>query len=136
MITYKTHQSITSAQFIDVLQRSTLGERRPVDTPAAIQGMLDNADILITAWDNGRLVGVSRSVTDYHYCCYLSDLAVDESYQRQGIGVELIALTQAQLGPGCKIILLAAPAAADYYLRVGFSHHPRAWILERDKRPG
>jgi GNAT superfamily N-acetyltransferase len=136
MITYKTHHPLTPAEFIDVLNRSTLGERRPIDDPAAIAGMVNNADITVTAWDGDKLIGVARSVTDFTYCCYLSDLAVDVAYQRQGVGVELMALTQAQLGPGCKIILLAAPAAADYYLRVGFEHHPRCWVLDRDKKPG
>ena len=135
MITYTTTRPITPAEFIDLLVRSTLGERRPIDNPDTIAGMLANADITATAWDGDRLVGVARSVTDFTYCCYLSDLAVDAAYQRQGIGVELMARTQAELGPQCKIILLAAPAAADYYGRVGFEHHPRCWVLDRDKRP-
>lgn len=136
MTTYKTDALLTPAAFIDLLARSTLGERRPMDDPETIAGMIANADLTVTAWDGDTLVGVARSVTDFTYCCYLSDLAVDAAYQRQGIGVELIALTQAQLGPRCNIILLAAPAAADYYPRVGFKHHPRCWILERDRRPG
>ncbi len=133
MINYSTTHPLTPALYIDLLHRSTLGERRPVDDPETIAGMIANADLTVTAWDGDTLVGVARSVTDFTYCCYLSDLAVDAAYQRQGIGVELIALTQAQLGPRCNIILLAAPAAADYYPRVGFEHHPRCWILHRDK---
>ena len=135
MITYTTTRPLTPAEFIDLLVRSTLGERRPIDDPDAIAGMVANADITATAWDGDLLVGVARSVTDFTYCCYLSDLAVDAAYQRQGIGVELMARTQTELGPQCKIILLAAPAAADYYGRVGFEHHPRCWVLDRDKRP-
>jgi GNAT superfamily N-acetyltransferase len=127
---------LSQANFIDLLHRSTLAERRPVDDAEAIAGMLANADLTVTAWDGELLVGVARSVTDFTYCCYLSDLAVDVAYQRQGIGIELIAHTQAQLGPRCNLILLAAPAAADYYGHIGFIHHPRCWILPRDKRPG
>ena len=134
MIRYEHHTPLTPAAFIDLLRRSTLAERRPVDDPEAIAGMVANAGLTVTAWDGDLLVGVARSVTDFTYCCYLSDLAVDAAYQRQGIGVELIAQTQAQLGPQCKIILLAAPAAADYYPRIGFEHHPRCWILDRDRR--
>lgn len=134
MITYSTSRPLSSEEFIDVLNRSTLGERRPVDDPEAIAGMVANAGITVTAWDGDLLVGVARSVTDFTYCCYLSDLAVDSAYQRQGIGVELMARTQALLGPQCKIILLAAPAAANYYGRVGFDHHPRCWVLDRDRR--
>lgn len=134
MITYTVTRPITPAEFIDLLVRSTLGERRPIDDPDAIAGMVANADITVTAWDGDRLVGVARSVTDFTYCCYLSDLAVDVTYQRQGIGVELMARTQAELGPKCTLILLAAPAAADYYGHVGFTHHPRCWVLDRNKR--
>jgi GNAT superfamily N-acetyltransferase len=135
MIQYYTSPPLSPALFTDLLRRSTLAERRPVDDAEAIAGMLANADLTVTAWDGELLVGVARSVTDFIYCCYLSDLAVDVAYQRQGIGVELIARTQAQLGPRCNLILLAAPAAADYYGHIGFNHHPRCWILPRDKRP-
>ena len=136
MIDYSTTTPLSPTTFINLLRRSTLAERRPVDDAETIAGMLANADLTVTAWDGELLVGVARSVTDFNYCCYLSDLAVDEAYQRQGIGVELIAHTQAQLGPRCNLILLAAPAAADYYGHIGFDHHPRCWILPRDKRPG
>ena len=125
---------LTPEQFLDLLNRSTLGERRPIDDPDTIAGMVANADITLSAWDGDKLIGVARSVTDFAYCCYLSDLAVDVAYQRQGIGVELMARTQAMLGPKCKMILLAAPAAADYYGRVGFDHYPRCWVLDREKR--
>ena len=134
MITYSTNRSLTPELFIDLLNRSTLGERRPVDDAEAIAGMVVNAGITATAWDGDKLVGVARSVTDFTYCCYLSDLAVDVAYQRQGIGVRLMDLTQEQLGPRCKLILLAAPAAAGYYGHVGFEHHPRCWVLDRNKR--
>ena len=136
MIYYSNTVLLSPAEFIDLLHRSTLAERRPVDDAETIAGMLANADLTVTAWDGELLVGVARSVTDFTYCCYLSDLAVDVAYQRQGIGVELIAQTQEQLGPRCNLILLAAPAAADYYGHIGFNHHPRCWILPRDKRPG
>ena len=91
--------------------------------------MLENADLLCTAWDNGKLVGVARSVTDFEYCFYLSDLAVDESYQKQGIGRELIRLTQSRLGAKAKLILLSAPAAVEYYPKLGFAVHPSAWVI-------
>ena len=136
MIHYSTSTPLSPVPFIDLLHRSTLAERRPVDDAETIAGMLANADLTVSAWDGELLVGVARSVTDFTYCCYLSDLAVDVAYQRQGIGIELIAQTQAQLGPRCNLILLAAPAAADYYGHIGFNHHPRCWILPRDKRPG
>ena len=91
--------------------------------------MLQHANLLCTAWDGEKLVGLARSVTDFEYCCYLSDLAVDEKYQKQGIGKQLIELTRSRLGRKAKIILLSAPKAEAYYPKIGFSAHRSAWIL-------
>jgi len=128
-IVYEHSRKISDEEFIDVLKRSTLAERRPVNDPACIRAMLKHANLLCTAWDGALLVGVARSVTDFEYCCYISDLAVDEKYQRKGIGKELIRVTQSQLGAKAKIILLAAPKAEGYYGKVGFSQHRSAWVL-------
>jgi GNAT superfamily N-acetyltransferase len=128
-ILYQHLRPITDQEFIDLLKRSTLAERRPIDDPNCIKAMLEHADLLCTAWDDSKLVGVARSVTDFDYCCYLSDLAVDQEYQRQGIGKGLIRLTRSMLGDKAKIILLAAPNAASYYHHIGFDRHQSAWIL-------
>lgn len=128
-IEYSTERGITPEQFIDVLVRSTLAERRPVHDMETVKAMLEHANLLGTAWDGEKLVGVSRCVTDFAYCCYLSDLAVDEGYQSQGIGRELMRLTQYQLGKNAKIILLAAPASAEYYPKVGYHQHDSAWVI-------
>ncbi len=132
-IRYDYDRKISEAEFVDVLKRSTLGERRPIDDSKCIKAMLDHADILCTAWDGEKLVGVARSVTDFEYCCYLSDLAVDEAYQKQGIGRELIRLTQSRLGKRASIILLAAPKAEAYYPRIGLTAHRSAWVLPVNK---
>ena len=133
MVRYEVNIAITVEQFVDILRRSGLSERRPVDDPDCMADMLSNADLTITAWVDDRLVGIARSVTDRAYCCYLSDLAVDRQFQRQGIGRELMARTQAELGPHGTLILLSAPAAADYYPRIGMERHPQAWVLPRDR---
>ncbi len=132
-IQYDSSRRLTESEFIDLLRRSTLAERRPVDDPQCVGAMLRHANLLCTAWDGERLVGVARSVTDFEYCCYLSDLAVDAAYQKQGIGKELIALTKSRLGPRAKIILLAAPKAEKYYPRIGFDPHHSAWVLPADR---
>lgn len=126
---YETSRSITADEFVDLLKRSTLAERRPVDDRACIEAMLKHADILCTAWDEDKLVGVARSVSDFGYCCYLSDLAVDEAYQKRGIGKRLIEETKSLLDSRATIILLAAPKAADYYPRIGFKKHDSAWVV-------
>lgn len=85
-IEYFHNRKIKSAQFVDVLRRSTLAERRPVHDSQRISDRLSHANLVCSAWDGDILVGVSRSVTDVSYCCYLSDLAVDVAYQKMGIG--------------------------------------------------
>lgn len=128
-IEYRDDADLTAAAAIDLYNRSTLGERRPVDQPEVFEAMVNNADITITAWDGDNLVGIARSLTDYAYVAYLADLAVDAGYQQRGIGKELIEKTKMRLGPECMIVLLAAPAASEYYAKLGFEHNPRAWVL-------
>jgi GNAT superfamily N-acetyltransferase len=131
-ITYKIGNDLNLDDVIELYRASTLGERRPVDNRTCMAAMLQNANLVVTAWDNNLMVGISRTITDFHYCAYLSDLAVRQSYQRQGIGKELIKRTRAQLEPTASLTLLAAPAAAEYYPHVGFEQHPSAWTLKPD----
>jgi GNAT superfamily N-acetyltransferase len=130
VITYRTGNDLNLAAVIDLYQASTLGARRPVEDSERMAVMMKNANIVVTAWDGDLLVGISRALSDFSYVTYLSDLAVRVSHQRAGIGKELIRRTQQEAGPLPYLILLAAPAAADYYSRIGFKHHPRAWMLE------
>ena len=130
MIQYRDDAKVTVEEAIDLYIRSTLGERRPVDNKETFEAMLKNANLTITAWDQDKLIGISRSLTDFAYVAYLADLAVDQQYQRMGIGKELIAQTQKRLGPNCMIVLLAAPKANEYYEHIGFEHNPRAWTLK------
>jgi predicted N-acetyltransferase YhbS len=129
VIEYRLGNELDLDQVIELYRASTLGERRPVDERDRMGKMLRNAKLVITAWDGELLVGISRSLTDFAYATYLSDLAVRESYQRQGIGKELVRRTKEQSGPGARVILLSAPKAVDYYPHIGFSHHPQAWTL-------
>ncbi|MDD2699470.1 MAG: GNAT family N-acetyltransferase [Arcobacteraceae bacterium] len=133
-IEYKLNKNITTNEFIDVLKNSTLGERRPIDDLETIKGMIENADIIVTATIDNKIIGVARAVTDFYYCCYLSDLAVDTQYQKNGIGKKLISKVQEQLNNKCKIILLSAPNAIKYYPKIGFTKHNSAWTLARDNK--
>jgi GNAT superfamily N-acetyltransferase len=130
MITYRIGNDLDLAAVIDLYQESTLGARRPITDSERMAAMIKNANIVVTAWDGDLLVGISRALSDFSYVTYLSDLAVRVSHQRAGIGKELIRRTQQETGPLPYLILLAAPAAADYYSHIGFKHHPRAWMLE------
>jgi predicted N-acetyltransferase YhbS len=131
MIAYRTGNDLDLEAVLDVYRASTLAARRPIDDRERMGAMLQNANLVITAWDGELMVGISRSVTDWVYTTYLSDLAVRVSHQRHGIGKELMRRTQ-EAAPQAMLLLLAAPAAQEYYPHVGFTHHPQAWIL----RPG
>lgn len=132
-IEFKINEPISVEQFIDLLRESMLGERRPIDDVGCMRGMVENSNLMVTAWDGKKLVGIARSMTDFHYACYLSDLAVHKTYQKQGIGKQLQLITQQQLSEKCKLILVAAPAANSYYEHIGFTNNPRCWVLGRDE---
>jgi GNAT superfamily N-acetyltransferase len=135
-ISYRLGNDIPLDTFIELYRASTLGLRRPVDDRDAMAAMLQHANLVVSAWHGDLLVGIARSLTDFLYVAYLSDLAVHQDYQRTGIGIELIRRTREAMGPSSRIILLAAPAAVEYYPRIGFTHHPQAWILyARDEFP-
>jgi GNAT superfamily N-acetyltransferase len=126
---YRLNQALSVEEFVDLLRRSTLGERRPVDDRETMAAMVNHADLTVTAWDEGRLVGVARTLTDFRYVAYVADVAVDAAMQRRGIGRELLVRTRAALGPGCLVVLLSAPKANEFYPRIGFTRHERAWVL-------
>lgn len=130
-IIYRSNVKVSAGDFIDILNRSTLGIRRPVDDMDRIQRMLDHADILVTAWNGTQLVGVSRALTDFSFCCYLSDLAVDAEFQRKGIGKKLIEETRRAAGDQALLILLSAPAAVDYYPKIGLERFSDCFIVPK-----
>ncbi len=130
-VEYSLNPSLTPAEFIDVLRRSTLAERRPVEDLQTIEKMLCGASVICSARSGGLLVGVARAISDFAYCTYLSDLAVDVAYQKQGIGKELIRRTHLSAGLHTTLILLSAPKAANYYPHIGFNKHESCWLIPK-----
>lgn len=131
-ITYRTGNDLDLEAVVELYRASTLGERRPVEERPRMEAMLRNANLVVTAWDRDQMVGIARSMSDFAYCTYLSDLAVRESHQRGGIGRELIRRTQ-EAGGQAMVILLSAPRAVGYYPHVGFTQHLSAWVLKPDE---
>jgi GNAT superfamily N-acetyltransferase len=127
---FQREDSLNPIEFRELLVDSTLGERRPVEDLKRLEMMVRHASLIVTARQGGLLVGVARSLTDFAYCTYLSDLAVRKSFQRQGIGRELIRQTKL-LTPQAKLILLSAPAAVEYYPRIGMTRHEQCYTLDR-----
>ncbi len=134
MIEYRTNSELSLDAMIQLYVDSTLGERRPVDDRDRMDRMLSEANLVISAWDNDELVGISRCITDWSYCTYLSDLAVRLDRQHQGIGKELVRLTR-EAAPETTVILLAAPKAVDYYPKIGMTRHESAWVLWPGETP-
>ena len=130
-ITYRNDIVPGIDQIVDVYNSS--GINRPITDRERIQKMFFNSNLIITAWDKEMLVGISRSVTDFCLCCYLSDLAVRKEYQISGIGKKLIELTKSIIGEQTSLILLSAPTAIDYYPKVGFQKIDNGFIIKRIK---
>ncbi|WP_404328791.1 GNAT family N-acetyltransferase [Mesobacillus maritimus] len=130
-IIYKLNEQITPKELSTVFKNS--GIRRPIDDLPRLKRMIENGDLLITARVHDKLVGVARAITDFSYCCYLSDLAVDQQYQKQGIGKELIRLVQEQITDEVTLLLLSSPVAMEYYPRVGFEKVENGYRILRKK---
>ncbi|MCU0226729.1 MAG: GNAT family N-acetyltransferase [Bryobacterales bacterium] len=130
---YSNGAALALDAVIDLYRASTLGERRPIDDLPRMRQMIDQANLLVCAYEGDLLVGLSRALSDYCYATYLSCLAVRASHQKQGIGKELIRRTQ-QAGGEAMVILLAAPKAVDYYPRIGMQGHPSCWTLRPAER--
>ena len=128
---YRVEPDLSVDEFHAVLIASGLGVRRPIDDTARLARMLAQASLVVTARAEGRLVGVARAVTDFAYCCYLSDLAVANLFQRQGIGRQLIAETHAAAGEETTLILVAAPGADDAYRQIGLQPLAGCWGVRR-----
>lgn len=130
-LTYRNDITPDTEQIIDVYNSS--GIRRPTDDKERIEKMYAHSNLILTAWDNDRLIGISRSLTDFCYCCYLSDLAVRAEYQKKGIGQKLIQLTQDKIGKQTALILLSSPSAMEYYPKIGFEKIENGYIIKRKK---
>lgn len=129
MIEYRHNFSLEAADVAAVFDAS--GIRRPTKDLARIKRMFDNANLILSAWHEGKLVGVCRALTDFSYCCYLSDLAVIKSHQNHGIGRELIARVRSVIGDEVALVLLSAPEAMEYYPKVGFENIENGFIIKR-----
>ncbi len=130
-IVYRNDITPRADQIIDVYDSS--GINRPTTDRQRIEKMYANSNLIFTAWDNDKLVGVSRSLTDFCYCCYLSDLAVRKEYQKSGVGKKLVELTKEEIGEQTTLILLAAPTAMDYYPKIGMQKTDNGFIIKRTK---
>lgn len=128
-INYQIEKNISIEEFRNVLVNSTLGERRPINNEETLSKMIEHGNLIVTARENGKLIGVARSLTDFNYCTYLSDLAVDENYQKMGIGKELIRQTKLA-SPKAKLILLSAPKAVNYYPKIGMTQWEQCYVLD------
>ncbi len=128
-ISYRENPIIELKDFMAILERSTLGQRRPMHDFAAMQTMLDHANVYVGAYDGDTLVGLARGMTDFVYTTYLADLAVDVDYQHRGIGKELLIRVK-KLHPRAKLILLAAPAAQGYYPKIGMQRHEHCFFID------
>jgi ribosomal protein S18 acetylase RimI-like enzyme len=130
-ITYRTDITPATEDIIAVYNSS--GITRPTTDVERITRMYKNSNLVVTAWQNDQLVGVARSVTDFCYSCYLSDLAVRQEFQHTGIGKFLVKLTKTTIGDECMLLLLSAATAMEYYPKIGMEVVNNGFIIRRVK---
>lgn len=130
-IIYNMNMTLSATEVSEVFKNS--GIKRPYTDLPRIQRMIDQADVTISAWDEGKLVGIARGLTDFVYCCYLSDLAVDQDYQKHGIGKELLRLLREHLGEEVSVVLISAPTALEFYEKNEFVKSDKAFVIARKK---
>ena len=128
-IEYRVNAELTPEELAGVFERS--GIDRPVRDRERLRKMIAHANLTVTAWDGDAPVGVARALTDFCWCCYLSDLAVDKAYQHKGIGRELIARVRAESGNDANFLLLSAPEAMAYYPKIGLEAVTNGWMWKR-----
>ena len=128
MIEIRRESKISVREFQQVLEESALAERRPVWDHDRLAMMLRNSNLILCARDQGRLIAIARCMSDFAYCCYLSDLAVIKSYQNMGIGKQILNQIESYLHPEAKIVLLSSPSAVGYYPKAGFEKHPASFV--------
>lgn len=130
-VEYRINAILAPEQLGALFEKS--GIRRPSNDLDRLQRMIEHANLMVTAWDGEQLVGVARALTDFSWCCYLSDLAVDRAYQRQGIGRELVRRVQMEAGEEATLVLVSAPGAMEYYPKIGLEAAPNAWLIKRTR---
>ena len=128
-IQFKINSKVSADAVIGIFKDS--GIDRPVNDTIRMQNILDNSNLIVTAWDGIELIGIARSITDYHYCCYLADLAVKKAYQKSGIGKTMIDIIQNTIGDQTMLILLSSTPTMEYYPKVGFDKIENGFIIKK-----
>lgn len=120
--------SVSAKELLEVFESS--GIQRPRDLKR-LGKMLSNSNLIVSARENGKLVGVARALTDFSWCCYVSDIAVMKEHQKRGIGKQLVSKIRKTLGKNVMILLLSATGAEKFYPKIGFGNAKNAWKIPR-----
>ena len=131
-IQFRINEKLNAQAVIEVYKSS--GIARPVDDVKRIQTMLDNSNLIVSAWHGNELIAIARAVTDYAYCCYLSDIAVKKEHQKFGIGRTLIELIQEAIGEDTILLFLSNIAAVEYHPKAGFEKVENGYIIKRKSK--
>ena len=129
MITFQVEKELALEEYVFILEDSGLGKRRPMEDREHLNRMIKGSNLLVTARENGNLVGFLRGLSDFCYRCFIADLAVAKAHQGKGIGREILKFTRS-LAPEARLILFAAEDAEPFYQKLGFKPHERCYQLK------
>lgn len=126
-IEYAREDNLSASDYIECLSKTTLGRVRPISDPGRVQSILDNSSLVVTAREGGRILGLCRCLTDWHWVCYCADMAVVDEQQGGGIGQAMLLRVEQILGPRVGIALLSLPGAEGFYRRIGMEEPAGFW---------
>jgi ribosomal protein S18 acetylase RimI-like enzyme len=132
-IVYAQEQSLSAEDYATVVGSTYMRDRRPVANLERTRRILMGSNMIVTAREDGEIVGVLRGISDGEWVCYVADLAVRDGHQRKGIGTDMLNECKRILGPGMGIVLVAYPEAVDYYKKIGMGEMP-AFYIDREIR--
>ena len=86
-ITFSEKKNLDPAKLVRLYQQAPWTKGRTLEDA---REMLRHTDVAVTAWDGDLLVGFGRVLTDYVYRATIWDVIVDKTYQRQGVGANVV----------------------------------------------
>ena len=132
-ITYAQEQSLSAEDYATVLGSTYMRDRRPIANLERTRKILAGSNMIVTAREDGAIIGLLRGISDGEWVVYVADLAVHADHQRKGIGTGLLDECKRIIGPGMGIVLVAYPEAEAYYRKIGMGEMP-AFYIDREVR--
>ena len=133
-VTYAEEPGLGVDDYVSVLAETTMRTKRPLANRKRIGDMLAGANLIVTARQDGEILGLARCISDGAWICYCAELAVKESAQGLGIGSGIIGKLNELLGPKIGLALFSEPEALGFYEKAGLTRLDNGFFGTRADR--